>query len=231
MMGIGAYVSRHLAKGCMEGWSLACKALIAWFAVVVLLFAVLGDWSLVIFAAGFGAVIGGLEYRYRRSIRPLAARLGLNNYAGFLVLSIAISTFEETFCYLTGNHIAYPVLWIDLILVSVMWTVWFGTWYFYLSKRYAFSEKEALLLAGSVGIFYEFVGTGAFLSNPIGIMMITPLAIVIYAAIFVWPMQLIDFSGKNNSWIKYPVSILLPFILTFPVAIVLYVIFSLLHVW
>ena len=227
-MGLGAFTSRYRMS---VSWGLAWKVILAWFAVVVLLFVVLGGWSLIIFAVGFGAVFGGLEYRYRHSIRPLAARLGLNNYAGFLGLSIAITAFEETFCYLAGNHIAYPVLWIDLVLIIVMWTVWFGTWYFYLSKKYAYGDKEALLLAGIVGIFYEFVGTGAFLSNPAGILLITPMAIVVYAAIFVWPMQLIDFRGKNDSWIKYPVSVLLPFILTFPVAIVLYVVFSILHVW
>ena len=159
------------------------------------------------------------------------AKLRLDNYAGFMLLAIAITFVEETFCYVTGNHIAYPVLWIDLVLVAGMWAVWFSTWYFYLSKKYAYDEKEALLLAGIAGIFYEFVGTGAFLTTPLEALAITPLAIVVYAAIFIWPMQLIDFKGTSESWTKYPVSVLLPFALTFPVAAVLFIVFTILHIW
>jgi hypothetical protein len=54
-----------------------------------------------------------------------------------------------------------------------------------------------------------------------------PLAVVVYAAIFVLPMQLIEFTGTNDSRMKYPIGIVLPFILTFPAAIILCVLFSL----
>ncbi|MCK4928802.1 MAG: hypothetical protein KAR76_03610 [Methanosarcinales archaeon] len=64
------------------------------------------------------------------------------------------------------------------------------------------------------------------LQNPPGMVLAFPLGVVVYAAIFVLPMQLIEFT-TNNSRMKYPVSIVLPFILTFPAAIVLFVLFAL----
>ncbi|MCL7416109.1 MAG: hypothetical protein M8349_08660, partial [ANME-2 cluster archaeon] len=51
------------------------------------------------------------------------------------------------------------------------------------------------------------------------------LGVVVYAAIFVLPMQLIEFNGTNNSKTKYPVGIVLPFILTIPAAVIIFVLF------
>ncbi|MCL7475236.1 MAG: hypothetical protein M8352_04255 [ANME-2 cluster archaeon] len=103
--------------------------------------------------------------------------------------------------------------------------MWFGTWYLYLSKKYAFTEKEALMTAASTGVLYEYIGTGYFLQNPPGVVLAFPLGVVVYAAIFVLPMQLIQFTGTNNSRVKYPAGIILPFILTIPAAVVIYVLF------
>jgi hypothetical protein len=143
-----------------------------------------------------------------------------------MLLSIAVTIAEEVFCYVTGNRIANPVLGIDLIIVSVLWSVWFGTWYFYLSKKYIYKENEALLLAGMSGVIYELIGTGVFLRRPIVLAVLTPMAIGVYAAVFIWPMQLIDFTGKKNSLWKYPVSIILPVILTIPVTMALFLVMS-----
>jgi hypothetical protein len=210
-------------------WNLIWKLMLAWFALVIIIFVIAGGWSLIVFAVGFGIILGGVFYRYRRSVRPLLHRLRLDNYAGFFLLSIAVTVAEETLCYVAGNRIAYPVLWIDLIIISVMWTVWFGTWYFYLSKKYAFQEKEALMVASLTGILYEYLSSGMF-PNPLALLILTPLAVVVYSAIFVLPMQLIDFTGKDNRLRKYLVSIVLPYVLTIPVAVALYIILSLLHV-
>ncbi|HEY3421549.1 MAG TPA: hypothetical protein VGK13_00225 [Methanocellaceae archaeon] len=116
----------------------AWMIVLAWFTLSILFFCVIGGWSLVIYSIGFGVIYGGIAYRYRRSIRPFLKNIRLDNYAGFLSLAIIVTVAEETFCYITGNHIAYPVLWIDLIMISVLWAVWFGSWYFYISRKYAF---------------------------------------------------------------------------------------------
>ena len=203
------------------------KILLIWFGLVILVFSIAREWGVVAFGVTYGLVFGGLAYHFRHLVVPFFKRMGLYNYKGFLLICVIVSVTEETYCYLLGNRIAHPVLWIDLIVVTGLWTVWFGTWYFHLSKKYAFTEKEALMTAAFTGVLYEYIGTGYFLQNPLGVVLAFPLGVIVYAAIFVLPMQLIEFTGTNNSRMKYPVSIVLPFILTFPAAIVLFVLFSL----
>lgn len=201
-----------------------------WFGAVLGILAFAGEWTVVAFGATYGLVFGGFAYKYRNKVRPFFRQMGLDNYAGFLVLSVFITVTEETYCYLLGCQTAHPALMIDLALVTAMWSAWFGTWYFYLSKKYAYSEKEALMTAGFVGVFYEYIGKGEIFTNPLGLLMAIPMAVVVYAAIFVLPMQLIDFTGRDESKWKYPVSVILPYILTIPVAVALFVIFSILGI-
>ena len=205
----------------------AWKIMLIWFIIVIFILAIARQWGVVIFGLTYGIVFGGLAYYYRHTIRQSFMRMGLFNYRGFLLLSIIVSVTEETYCYLLGNRIANPVLWKDLVLVTALWTVWFGTWYFYLSKKYTFSEKEALMTAAATGVFYEYIGPGYFFQNPAGIVLSIPLAVVVYAAIFILPMQLIEFTGTRNTSMKYAEGIVLPFILTMPVAVVLWVLFLL----
>jgi hypothetical protein len=194
----------------------------AWIVIIVWLIAVLAiagfvaAWNLVAFILTYGFVFGGIAYRYRGRVRPAFKRVGLDNYKGFVLLSVAMSVMEEVWCFLAGCDIAYPVLWVDLIIVSIGWQVWFSAWYFFLSRRYWFGEREALMVAALVGVLYEVVGTGRIFTNPMESLLIVPAAVVIYAALFVLPMQLIDFRGKNRSRTKYPVSVVLPFLLTIP---------------
>jgi hypothetical protein len=115
----------------------------------------------------------------------------------------------------------------DLSNTSICLTVWFDTWYFYLSKNYAYTEKQAILTAASTGMLNEYIGTGYFLQNPLGVVLAFPLGVVIYAAIFILPMQLIEFTGTTDLKIKYPFGVVLPFILTIPVALIVYILFSL----
>lgn len=205
----------------------AWKIILIWFISVISIMAIAGETGVVLFGLTYGLVFGGIAYRFRHSVSQVFKQAGLFNFKGFLLLSVFISITEETYCYLLGNRIANPVLWVDLILVSTLWTVWYGTWYFYISKKYAFHEKEALMTAAATGIFYEYIGTGNFLQNPFGIFLAIPLAVVIYAAMFILPMQLIEFKGTDNSMLKYPVAVVLPFILTIPAAIALYILFRL----
>jgi hypothetical protein len=209
-------------------FGIAWKLIIAWFGLGLIVMALAGGWSLIVYTVGFAVLFGGFAYRYRSGVKPFFKKHGLNNYAGFLLLSIAVTAGEEIFCHVTGNRIGNPVLAIDLVIVAALWSVWFGTWYFYLSKTYAYEEKEALLLAGIMGVFDELIGTGAFLASPVVLAVLTPMAIVVYAAVFIWPMQLIDFTGRKNSLWKYPASIVIPAVLTIPVAVVLFIIMGLL---
>ncbi len=200
--------------------------MIVWFVAVMVILCIAGEWSVVVFGVTYGLGFGGIAYRYRRKVRPFFERVRLNNYMGFLLLTVGITVTEEVYCYALGNQIAHPVLWIDLILVTVTWFVWFSTWYFFLSRRYYFEEKEALMVAAFSGVFYEFLGTGEVLRNPFGVILAVPLAVVVYAALFVLPMQLIQFTGECTSRTKYMVGVVLPFLLTLPVALILYIVLS-----
>lgn len=200
--------------------------MILWFVAVIVILCIAGEWSVVVFGVTYGLGFGGIAYRYRRKARPCFERVRLNNYIGFLLLTVGITVTEEAYCYALGNRIAHPVLWVDFILVTVMWSVWFSTWYFFLSRRYYFEEKEALMVAAFAGVFYEFLGTGEVLRNPFGVILAVPLAVVIYAALFVLPMQLIRFTGERTGRMKYVVGVLLPFLLTLPVALILYILLS-----
>ncbi|MBU7017294.1 MAG: hypothetical protein HXS44_07270 [Theionarchaea archaeon] len=203
------------------------KIILLWFAVVVTILCIAREWSVAVFGVTYGLGFGGITYKYRRKIKPFLEKVHLNNFGGFLFIAVTVTITEEVYCYALGNQIAHPVLWVDLILVTVMWLVWFSTWYFWLSKWYSFEEKEVLLVAGSTGISYEFVGTGEIFRNPLGIFLAAPLAVVVYAAIFVLPMQVITFTGENTRRMKLVAGVLLPFVLTIPVALVLYLVLSL----
>lgn len=207
-------------------WKLAWKIMLLWFVLVMVILCIAREWSVVAFGVTYGLGFGGIAYTLRKKVRPFFQRINLDNYGGFLLLTVVVTITEETYCYLLGNQIAHPVLWVDLIMVTVMWSVWFGVWYFFLSKRYIFEEKEALMTAGFTGVFYEYVGTGAVLTNPFGFLLAIPLAVVVYAAIFVWPSQLLTYTGERTDKTKYVVGVVLPFVLTIPAALVLYLIFS-----
>jgi hypothetical protein len=204
----------------------AWYVMLVWFAAVMAVLGIAGEWSVVAFGVTYGLGVGGVAYRYRRWVRPLFEKVALANYKGFFLLTVSITVTEEVYCYVLGNQIAHPVLWVDLVLVAVMWSVWFGTWYFLLSKWYYFEEKEALMTAGFTGVLYECVGTGAILENPLGVVLAVPLAVVVYAAIFVLPVQLIEFTGECTRKTKYVVGAVLPFVLTIPAALGLYCILN-----
>ena len=100
--------------------------------------------------------------------------------------------------------------------------MWFATWYLFVSRRYRFTTGEALLAAGMEGLMYEYIGNGLVLSNPIGFLVSVPLTVVVYAAIFILPMQFIKFSGQKKGVTRYPIAVLLPYLLSIPAALVLY---------
>jgi hypothetical protein len=210
----------------MGTWDRAWLVVLAWFGVVVAIFSLAQNWAMVSFALIFGVGFGAIAWVIRSKIRPAFERLGLANFGGFAILAVAISSGEEVLCWALGNRIANPVLWKDLVLVNGIWLVWYASWYFILSKKFAYKEKEALLLAAGTGILYEYVSSSAIWTNPAGILLGAPLAVVIYAALFILPMQLVDFMGKDEKPLKYAASPFLPYILSFAVALPLVLLFS-----
>jgi hypothetical protein len=202
-----------------DRWDRAWAVLLAWFLGSSAVFILIGAWSVGLFALSFCLLFGGLSWKYRRSVRPLMARIGLDNLAGFVLLALAVPALEEAWCWSLGNTVAMPVLWKDILFCALVWLPWFLCWRFVLSKRYRFSEKEALLLAASSGLLYELVGKWAFFANPAGLLLVVPLDIVVYAALFMLPMQLVDFTGERSGPAKYFVAPVLPYLLSWPVAV------------
>ena len=204
-------------------WDRAWCVLLVWFLCVIAIFLLSGGWSVSTFGLSFGLLFGALAWRYRADVRPLMARLHLDNFAGFLVLAASVSAAEETWCWALGNKVAMPLLWKDIVFCSLVWLPWFAVWHLFLSKRYSFGEKQALLLAASAGVLYELAGSGLILS-PAGLILAVPLDLVVYAAIFILPMQLIDFSGTRTGPARYAISPVLPYLLSLPVAVLLSII-------
>ncbi|MDF1558137.1 MAG: hypothetical protein P1P80_08165 [ANME-2 cluster archaeon] len=97
--------------------------MLIWFCLVIVVLSIAREWGVVAFGVTYGLVFGGLAYRFRDKVGPVFKRLGLYNYKGFLLLCVIVTVTEETYCYILGNRIANPVLWIDLVLVTGLWTV------------------------------------------------------------------------------------------------------------
>jgi hypothetical protein len=211
----------------MDRKRLLLSLLLLWFMAVVIVFFVAGDRSAAVFAFLYAIVYGGICYRYRDSIRSFLTGIPMDRALAFFAVAFVVTAAEETFCFLTGNRIALPVLWADVLFCGLVWSGWFGTWYFFLSKKYRFGEPEALLVAGMSGLLYE--GFGPVMANPVAalpILVISPFLILVYSAIFLVPMQLISFTGTKESVWKYPVSVVLPFLVSLPITMALFVIFS-----
>lgn len=204
------------------GIQLAWKIVIALYILSVIILSIEKAWSIVIYSITYGAGYGGLVYIFRNRIRHFFSGLQRARYPLFILIAILVSVFEELYVYSLGNTIAISNIWLDIIVVPMEWAAWFTGWYFIISRRFSFNEKQALFTAGLAGILFEYSGKGFLLSDPLAIIVFFPIAMVVYAAIFILPMQLIIFSGENNSWLKYPVGVILPFLLSIPVGLLLY---------
>ena len=199
-----------------------------WPAIVaasLLVFAVVGEWSTVIFVSTFAGAYGLLVWSKRQGIRDWLRVHFRNRTLGILIIGTTVSVLEELYCYVLGVRLAHPILWADLVIVTSMWMVWFMTWHLFLSRRFAFTEKEYLFTAGTAGILFEYIGGG--ISDPLGALLMAPLAISVYMAVFILPSLLMDFDGENASLIKYPVAIFLPYLLMIPVAFIVFPLISL----
>lgn len=201
------------------------KAILIWFSLSVILLSLSREWTVVIFALTYGCLYGGTVYFLRDRLRSLFTSLKKGRFALYLLVAITVSVFEEIYVYLLGGKIAVSNIFLDIIIVPGEWSVWFATWYLFSARKFKFTYGQALLAAGLEGIFFEYIGNGLFLNNPIGFVISIPIAVVVYAAIFILPMQLIEFKGETDSLWKYPVAVILPYLLSIPAALILYAVF------
>lgn len=214
-----------MKRGEISKWLLCL--LLAWFLAATAILLITGSQGTALFGLSFVLVYGGVVYLCHHRIRDWLRRLPGPAAGKFFTLAFCVSAAEEIYCYLSGNHLALPVLWADVLFCSLTWLAWYGTWYFFLSKRYRFGETEALLTAGAIGLLYEGVSSGAILANPAGVLLLAPLPVLVYATLFLLPMQLIDFTGQRENIWKYPVSVVGPYLLSLPIALTLYFFFGL----
>lgn len=201
---------------------LAWKILLVWFCIAAFILFLENAWGILAYAVSFGVFYGGIVYLLRKRVREFFSRLVRGRFPVFLALALVVSVLEELYVYWLGNKIAVSNIWLDIVVVPLEWAAWFSGWYFMVSKWYRFDEKEALLVAGTSGILFEYSGKGFLLSDPIAMLLFFPIAVVVYSAIFILPMQLIEFRGNRNTWIKFPVGVILPYLLSIPVGLALY---------
>jgi hypothetical protein len=201
---------------------LTWKIIAALFAFSMLALSIERAWNIVSYSVTFGVAYGGTVYLLRGKIRSFFSGIGRIRYPAFLALSLVVSVSEEVYVYILGNHVAIPNIWLDIIIVPLEWAVWFSGWYYLISRKYRFTEGQALLAAGLAGILFEYSGKGFLAFNPLAMLIFFPTAIVIYSAIFILPMQSIQFTGRRETWLKYPIGVFVPYLLSIPVGLVLY---------
>ncbi len=198
------------------------KIIAALFVFSMLVMAIERSWSIIAYSVTYGVIYGGTVYLLRGKIRSFFSGIGRTRYPLFLILSLVVSVSEEVYVYILGNHIAIPNIWLDIIIVPLEWAAWFSGWYYLISRKYKFTEGQALLAAGLAGILFEYSGEGFLAFNPLAMLIFFPTAIVIYSAIFILPMQLIQFTGEKETWLKFPIGVFVPYLLSIPVGLVLY---------
>jgi hypothetical protein len=192
------------------GWAdRASGFLLVWFALAVGLLALVGAIGTVLYLALFVGGFGLPAWFLRDRVRPALARSGRGGIAGFVLLAVAVTTLEELLVAAVGGRLALEPLWADLLVVNATWFAWMLTWYLVLAPRYVFSEREALLLGGTAGVYFEVLVSRIFLGG-IVVLVWVPVAWVVYAAVFLWPLQLIDRTGTSTGPWRIPMAVLLP---------------------
>lgn len=180
------------------------------------------SWSIVIFSVTFIFGYGGMIFYFRKRIRSLFDGLNKMRFPVFIGFALLVSVLEELYVYSLGNKVAVSNIWLDIVIVPLEWAAWFATWYLLVSHKYSFTESQALLSAGLSGILFEYSGKGFLISDPLAMLVFFPTTVFVYAAIFILPMQLIPFTGKRDSKLKYPIGVFVPYISSLPVGLALY---------
>lgn len=195
------------------------KSLLVWFSVSVLTLGISGSWIVVTFSVVWCAGFGGTVWLLKDRIAYVINKYRIRSVFWFALVVVLISAAEETLVYLLGGKLAEPALWSDLIVVCSTWLAWLLMWFLWVGRRSSFSLGEAVAYAGFTGILYEVFISGAFISNPLSLLIESPLAWVIYAVIALVPMQMIKFSGKSRGLVAGVEAVMVPFLVSEAVAL------------
>lgn len=193
-----------------------------WLLLSMLILSLEHAWNIIVYTLSFGIGYGVSVYLLRHKLQGRLKGLGRMRFPAFLTVSVAVSVLEELYVYALGNSIAVSNIWLDIIVVPAEWAAWFTTWYFVISRYFSFSEKQALLCAGLAGILFEYSGKSFLIYDPLAMAAFFPTTVVVYAALFLLPMQFIKFQGTHEGWLKFPISVLLPYLASLPVGLILY---------
>jgi len=201
------------------------KVLIVWAVLATGFFVIAQDWVVVAHAGLFVGLFGFVVYRYRHKLGTLLGKVGGRTVPGFILLVCILTLIEEGSAYYFGGpeSVVHPNFAINILLVGTFWTIWLLTWKLFLARRYSFTEREALLTAGFSSLLYE---ASILYSSPNAFILFTGIMVLLYAALATLPMQLISFTGTRTSKSKYVISIVLPYLITWPVALVLYAVLT-----
>ena len=195
------------------------KFLLIWFSVSVLILGISGSRIAVAFSVVWCAGFGGIVWFLKNRIAYVINKYHLRSVFWFALVVVLISAGEEILVYLLGGKLAEPALWSDLIVVCSTWLAWLLMWFLWVCRKSSFSLGEAIAYAGFTGILYEVFISGAFISNPLSLLIESPLAWVIYAVIALVPLQMIKFSGKSRGLIAGVEAIMVPFLVSEVVAL------------
>jgi hypothetical protein len=203
------------------------EGLAVWFVVAGTIFALVRDFGIVAYLLAFCVLWGGATWGVRSSIRPMMARLGLDNLGGFVLLVIGVASLEEGLSDVLGGPASLVIRYLplDLVWVNLVWLGWLLPWYLWVPRRYSFNEVEALLVGGSGGLLFEVVLSRVFL-DPIVAVLWIPLAWAIYAVIFLLPLQLIRFEPRAPDPWRVPATLAVTWGGGIVVALVLYGLFA-----
>ncbi len=185
--------------------------ILIWLSISLVIYLLIGEYSIPLFALTYGILYLSFLWYFRDKIRAIFSRYS-DSFTFFVFVSLISVTVEELWCWLAGGTLARSIIWQDLLVVSISWVPWFLVWKYYLSKKFAWSDKEAMLVAGFTGILFELVPKLQIFANLIATIIILPTIIIVYSAVFLLPMLAMNFTGKNNVWYKYPLAIFIPYV-------------------
>lgn len=209
------------------GWArLLGRAVLLWFLVSLIILLLVGAWGPATYLVLFGLLFGEGAWIARGKVRAALRAFGLDNLAGFVLLAVGVSTLEEVVAYLCGGPGALAIhnLAIDLVWIDAIWLGWQVPWFLVIPRWFAFSEAEALVVGGSVGVLFEVIVSRVFLAGILALVWV-PLGWVVYAVVLLLPLQLVRFPARSTRPWRVPTTIAITWGAGLATALLLYVIF------
>ena len=199
-----------------------------WASISLLISVLVKSYGLVAYVVVFVGLFGGVFIRYRSHIVGWLRNAGWSSTPKYVLLISIITLIEEWLVLVLAGRagLMYPGHFgVNMLLVLSFLVPWLLTWKLYLLKQYRYSKNEAIMTAGLAGVMYEVLNP-ARMMNPAAWLMLTPLSILIYAVVAYLPLQVIEYSGRKQSRIKYLVSVLLLFVVSWGPALLVFMALS-----